>query len=525
VVERGELGRGWEKLRSVKEDFVVAASLCRGVRPTIQIMVTTARRQSAVATSIGARIPFLFVAIVLGAASIFAAVVRLTDRIAINPWEPAIAMEAVRLNAGLPVYDSAHATHMYGPLVTIMFAGMFRVTGLNLLAARIVMSIFALTLAIFLAFFFRRNASRGWIAFAALLFLGINFRTNLALLSIQPDCIAILIASVALLIWIKHRSSLIGGAGAILLLVCAMFFKQTAAAFALIPIAFVLMWRRPLTLRELLISAIPTMSILAALALVRLTAPEMFRAIVTVPASIQVHWERAPGIFLYLIATFPLFFIALIAAFSKQRPFDERERWIFSALVLLVSISVWAICKSGGSYNSLLPAYFAMTALFVLRLDVIIEWLSKLTTRRAVLASSIIALIILLSFFVQFDRALAVLTLRHGDEKYDLAVKTAHELGNGVISPQDPTIAYRATGYLGNSLIFELDTHAVNGNWPSNLPESLSRELAAAKFVVQVKSFVPNPMFDRALEEHGFSPVPVVALADSAYTIWGKQSN
>ena len=134
-------------------------------------------------------------------------------------------------------------------------------------------------------------------------------------------------------------------------------------------------------------------------------------------------------------------------------------------------------------------------------------------------------LIILLSFFVQFDRALAVLTLRHGDEKYDVAVKTAYDLGTGVISPQDPTIAYRATGYLGNSLIFELDTHAANGNWPDHLPESLSRELVAARFVVQVKSFVPNPMFDRALVENGFSPVPVVALSDSAYRLWGKPAN
>jgi hypothetical protein len=220
-----------------------------------------------------------------------------------------------------------------------------------------------------------------------------------------------------------------------------------------------------------------------------------------------------------------LFFIGLIAAFSKQRLFDAYDRWILSALVVLVPISILAICKSGGSYNSLLPAYLAMTALFVLRLDVIIEWLNKLSPPRAALASSIIALIILLSFFVQFDRALAVLALRHGDEKYDVAVKTAHELGTGVISPQDPTIAYRASGYLGRSLIFELDTHAVNGNWPSDLPESLSRDLAAARFVVQVKSFVPNPMFDRALVENGFSPVPVVALADSAYTLWGKQSN
>src|SRR5205085_12259027 len=236
-----------------------------------------------------------------------------TDRIAINPWEPAIAMEAVRLNADLPIYDSAHATHMYGPLLTVVLAGIFRVTGLNLLAPRIVVSIFALVLALFLAVLLCRKCSGGWIAFAALLFLGVNFRTNLALLSAQPDCIAILIACLGLLIWTTRRNSLIGPVVATLLFVCAVLFKQTAAAFALIPIAFVFMWRRPLTLRGLLISAVPTMSILATLALVRVTSPEMFRAIVAVPASIQVHWERAPGIFFYLMATFPLFFVGLIA--------------------------------------------------------------------------------------------------------------------------------------------------------------------------------------------------------------------
>jgi hypothetical protein len=40
-------------------------------------------------------------------------------------------------------------------------------------------------------------------------------------------------------------------------------------------------------------------------------------------------------------------------------------------------------------------------------------------------------------------------------------VATARELG--AISPQDPTIAYRASGYIGLSLFFELDAHG--GKW------------------------------------------------------------
>src|SRR2546423_1345439 len=183
---------------------------------------------------LSARLSFLLAVIALGAATIFAAVVRLTDRIAINPWEPAIAMEAVRVNDALPFYDSAPCIHMMGPVLTLLLAGIFRVTGLNLLAAPILMSIFAIALAVFLAVLFCRKCSRGWVAFAVLLFLGINFRTNLALLSAQPDCIAILIACVGLLIWTR-RNSLIGSVGAIFLFVCATLFKQTAAAFALVP--------------------------------------------------------------------------------------------------------------------------------------------------------------------------------------------------------------------------------------------------------------------------------------------------
>jgi hypothetical protein len=466
----------------------------------------------------------LFVAVLLGAATTFAAAIRLTERIAINPWEPAIAMEAMRFNAGLRLYDAAHATHMYGPLLTVLLGGIFYVTGLNLLAARIVISIFALALTIFLALAFSRGISWEWITFAVLLFLGVNFRTNLALLSAQPDCVGILIACLGLLVWTKSSDSTAARIGSSLLFVCAMLFKQTAAAFALLPITFVLMWQRPLTLRELLISAVPPMSVFLTLAVVRLIAPGMFHAMVTVPGSIQVRWGLVPRVFLYLMATFPLFVVGLVAVFSKQRPLDHSERWVLSALVLLIPVSIWAICKSGGSYNSLLPAYFAMTALFVSRLDVIIAWLDKLPPLRATLASSGIALAILLSFFAQLDRSYVVLSLRQGDDKYDAAVAAARASSGTVISPQDPTIAYRAKGYFGNSLTFELDAHAVNGNWPAELPESLSHELATASSVIQVKSFVPNPMLERALINKGFSPLSIEALAGSAYTVWTKKS-
>jgi len=88
--------------------------------------------------------------------------------------------------------------------------------------------------------------------------------------------------------------------------------------------------------------------------------------------------------------------------------------------------------------------------------------------------------------------------------------------------PQDPTIAYRGGGYLGRSLFFELDAHAVNGNWPSELPESMQREVAEAKYVVQVRSFVLTPMFEQALVKDHLYPMDFVGLRGSVYTLWTR---
>ena len=164
-----------------------------------------------------------------------------------------------------------------------------------------------------------------------------------------------------------------------------------------------------------------------------------------------------------------------------------------------------------------------MTALFVVKLDSILEWMAALRGWRSFLAASGLALAILFSFLVQVDRDLALLFLRCGDEKYETAVDFARRTPDRVISPQDPTIAYRGAGYFGRSLFFELDAHAVNGNWPSELPESMQREVAEAKYVVQVRSYVPTPMFEQALVKDNFYPMDFVALRGSGYTLWTRR--
>jgi hypothetical protein len=457
----------------------------------------------------------------LGAASLFAVIVRLTEPIAISPWEPAIAMEAMRVNAGLPLYEAGHATHMYGPLLTLFLAGIFHLTGLNLLAGRLSFSIFSFALAALLTLIFCRGQSRKYWFFAFLLFLGVNLRTNLIFLAAQPDCAAALFGVAALSIWILSRESWSGAAFSISLFLCATLLKQTSAAFALVPAVYVLIWKRRFV--DVASSSIPAVSMLAALAAIYLIWPQVFSGMIAVPGSINVNYNRFLLIGLYFIVTFPVFLIALLIEFRSREPIGEPERWIWAAIVVLVPVSVWTTCKSGAGYSSLLFGYLAMTALFVVKLDPLWQWIASRRQLLGFLSASLLALAVLFSFLIQFDRDLTLLFTRCGDEKYKTAVDYARRMPERVISPQDPTIAYRAAGYFGLSLFFELDTHAVSGNWPDRLPDALSKELDQAKYVIEVRCYVPTPLFERGLIEHGFVRVPVAALNNSAYALWAKQ--
>src|SRR5207245_2730852 len=97
---------------------------------------------------------------------------------------------------------------------------------------------------------------------------------------------------------------------------------------------------------------------------------------------------------------------------------DQRQQWIWSAVLVLVPVSIWTICKSGGSYNSLLFAYLAMSALFAVHLDLIMDWAAALPRWAGLGAAIAISLTILCSFFVQFDRDMALLSAQCGDDKY-----------------------------------------------------------------------------------------------------------
>jgi hypothetical protein len=463
------------------------------------------------------------VVIIIGVATLVTATLRFSERSAISPWEPAIAMEAMRFLAGMSVYDPGHATHIYGPLLTMVIAGVFCVTGLNLLAARIALSLFSVALAGLMSFVLCRGRHRKYWLVAFVLFLGVNLRTNLVLFSAQPDAAAAFFGAAALCLWIAPDRLRLSRVVSIVMFPSAMLFKQTSAAFALIPAVYSLVWRR--TASILLAAAVPIISMGAALAGIYLIWPQLFVATVTVPASIEVNYARIVPTVLYLIGTFPIFIVAVIACFVAPGGSREERRWIWSAIFVLVPVSVWTMCKSGGSYNSLLLGYLAMTSLVVVKLEPISKYIDSLRPRSALLAAALIAVTMLFSFFAQYRRDSVLLFTRFGNEKYSAVIEYARRLPGPVVSPQDPTIAYRARGYLGRSLFFELDTDAVNGNWPNTLPTAIEQELKQAKFVIQAESYVPTPMFERGLLADGFHRLPIADFSDSPYTIWTKDQH
>ena len=434
-----------------------------------------------------------------------------------------MAMEGARLEEGVPVYDGGHATHMYGPLLTGFYAMIFRVAGFDLVAARLGISALAIALVILLTAITCWGKPAFYWTFAGALFLALNFRTNLVSFSMQPDAASALFAVLALYLWAIRSRALIGGLS-IVCFVFAFLFKQTSAAFALIPAIQVIAWTRPIRWRQVAVSLLPVLAIGAVLIGLRVLKPLVFSAMVTVPASISVHPNRALLIAFYLAMTVPVFLVAISLRFRLSDPLTEVERWICSGLIVLVPVSLWIMCKSGSDYNSLLFVYLATTSFYVIQFERVWRWLGSRSVPAGIAASLGLVTLYLVSSCFYFERSFALLISRCGDERYNAAVAIARRSEwRDVISPQDPTIAYRATGYLGRSLFLELDKFARNGDWPDKVPPPVQDELAAAKAVIQVNSYVPTPMFERALRENDFYPVQVAALSNSAYTLWARK--
>jgi hypothetical protein len=183
-------------------------------------------------------------------------------------------------------------------------------------------------------------------------------------------------------------------------------------------------------------------------------------------------------------------------------------------------LCVLAIAKPGGANNSLLPVMWGVVLLSLLFLDQPEPAETGTERCRATLRGCLFALAASLTICSQVVWSLNFLRFAQGDKNYPRIIEIAAALPGKVISPDDPTIALRAKGYLGRCGQLERDAKGP----PMEAPVPLARqEAATADWYIAVKwSYLPAVEPD-VLTSLGFVEVPI-DLAGSVYHLWKRQN-
>ena len=105
----------------------------------------------------------------------------------------------------------------------------------------------------------------------------------------------------------------------------------------------------------------------------------------------------------------------------------------------------------------------------------------------------------------------------YGDRHYPKIVQRVHQLHGTVISPDDPTIAFLAKGYLGRSLVSQLDALG----WKSR-PAYLVGEMKHADYLVQVNGAWTTQVTPHDLRAAGYRPVNDHAFKKTEYALWRR---
>ena len=192
-----------------------------------------------------------------------------------DPWESIIIADAYRASVGLPVYtnpeaETGHATHMYGPLMIYTIGQLFRLTGINLVAAHLVSLVATIWIIAALAvIYFRRLPWIATIAGVAML-MSLNVRLHGLFTRIHPDMPAMGFSILALILMFqameKRRWACLPLAVGSFCV--AYLFKQNFAAFTIVPLLSLLL-RREWSIGKLLAVAAPPAAIIGLIVALR----------------------------------------------------------------------------------------------------------------------------------------------------------------------------------------------------------------------------------------------------------------
>lgn len=439
-----------------------------------------------------------------------------------SPWEAGLVVDASRIAHGLPVYEdprAGHATTMYGPLAAAALAAVFKLTGANNYAGRLFELICGLVAVTLLAWALLRGQPPTTLLVGWAILLCVNVRSGNWFADTRPDAACLFFSVLALLL--AYRDSWASFAASLFALVCAFYFKQTAvAAAAAIALACVLTRGR---VRLWWLKAAATLAVLPlAILATRAFFPLVYYYMITVPAANPIQTPRLYLVPLALLASVPLFHVALFEWLSSGERLDKRGAWLSSAVACAFLYSVVSTARDGGGINSLMPAVAALLAFAVWRLPQLLAPAdpARLSHARRLLHTSALAVALVVTGLYSYEDALAITLATHGDEHYASAVEVARALPGKVVSPNDPTIPLYAKGYAGRQIFMEVDA----GMRIGVVPDYALDELQTADYVVQVnKPLVIQFIPDSRLEAAGFRPLDYPELRGTAYTVWAAK--
>lgn len=415
-----------------------------------------------------------------------------------SPWQAGIVTDAWRMLQGEAVYavGTDHATHMYGPLVTVLLAQAFRFTGPVLYIGGLGSAISGIALVTILARVFGRG-DRIACGVAAALLLAANTRTSNYFTETRPDLGSLLFAALALFVLYrglespseKPRLALV--LTGVSLLVVAVLFKQTAAVFMFTPALSMVGGRSGSSSfrKRVSAAAMPIVGVLVVLGLMRQFAPGLWHFMVEVPAQYHIPALRAGRMAVELLTSLPLFLLALLhwlftdALDTWQLP---RVRWLLATLFCAIPASVVAFAKDGGSSNSLIPAFLSVGAFCAWRAPVALALLRD-AARPLPLRTigGVIFGFMLFAHVYPVPGALSKAGLKggHGVNERALVIAEARSFTGKVVCPDDPTIPLMAKGYAGRTAVFEAD--AVY--WDPARMQAVVQEISSADYVIVMR--------------------------------------
>lgn len=497
--------------------------------------------------------PLLAVFAVLGVLGAWSVARLLFAPYPLDPWEAGMLVEGWRSGHGMPLYGPAarHATQFYGPLYPVLAALAERVGGVSFASLRaltVLSTGLLVTIAVTLAA--RANPRMRWLAVAGVgPLVAVNQESTEYLVRGRPDMVALLLALAGVLAIARAEAEDGEGAAAesraglarqrttgrrpgararrlvwpllgVALLLAATFVKLPMAAASGIPFVAAAL-RHPVRGRPLLAALAYPALVLLALVILRAAAPDVYHAMVVVPA----RYDLRLGVGLVLLggrlAGLPLLWVALFlrtAPGTGTLSLPRDERWVLAATLLAAVVGTLQIAKAGGTENAWLPLLVTSTLFSLL---VLVRELPALSRRlphaaRRVMVGAVLALVT----FFSFPRAYHVLFRLERLSGHDEVVRLLRARGaTPVSSPLDNSVTLLARGKPTRSLVQELDAHPERGQWMSRVPAGIRAELDSARVAVLVERWYRTPLTADSLLAYGF----VRGGIAGHYSVWVRR--